>query len=243
MKDEQDAFGHAVYDFHHGRKIVEIIEREDGLLDTTAGPAAYFAPFEEWMLHEQKAMAFVRGRVLDVGCGAGRHSLHLQEQGFDVTGIDISPLAIEVCRLRGLKDARAMGITRVSSRLGNYDTVLLLGNNFGLLANPRRARWLLRRFHRMTPENGRIVTTSNDIYQTTDPRHLAYQEQNRQRGRMSGQIRIRVRYRHFKDPWFDYLMVSKEEMQQLLEGSGWQVRTFIESDGPAYAAIIEKSGG
>jgi len=63
----------------------------------------YFSTFEEWWLIEKKAMEFVKGKVLDIGCGAGRHSIYLQEKGFDVTGIDISPLAVKVCRLRGLK--------------------------------------------------------------------------------------------------------------------------------------------
>ncbi|HDO42228.1 MAG TPA: methyltransferase domain-containing protein [Candidatus Bathyarchaeota archaeon] len=54
---------------------------------------------------EQEAMKFIRGRVLDIGCGAGRHSIYLQNKGFNVIGIDISPLAIKVCRLRGLKKA------------------------------------------------------------------------------------------------------------------------------------------
>lgn len=241
MKVEQDAIGHELYDYYHGSDVIEVIERDDGLINTNAGPAAYFAPYEQWLTHEQEAMAFVRGRVLDIGCGAGRHSLYLQELGHDVTGIDVSPLAVEVSRLRGLKDARVLSITQVSARIGLYDTILLLVNNFGLVANPRRARWMMRRFFRMTPPTGRIIADTKDVFQTTDPVHLEYHERNRRRGRMPGQMRLRVRYIRYKGAWFDYLMVSRDEMRQLLQGTGWGVKEFIDSDGPTYAAIIEKS--
>ena len=57
---------------------------------------------------------------------------------------------------------------------------------------------------------------------------------------MGGQVRIRVRFRDFKTPWFDYLMVSKKEMEDILNGTGWNVGRYLDSDGPTYVAIIEK---
>ena len=85
--------------------------------------------------------------VLDVGCGAGRVCLHLQEQGHEVIGIDNSPLAVKVARERGVQDARVLSITQASrNKLGQVDTIVMMGNNFGLFASPKRARWLLRRF-------------------------------------------------------------------------------------------------
>jgi SAM-dependent methyltransferase len=89
---------------------------------------------------DRQAMAYVQGRVLDIGCGAGRHALYLQGQGFDALGIDNSPLAVEVCRRRGLLRAQVLPITQVSRALGSFDTILMMGNNFGLVGNPRRAR-------------------------------------------------------------------------------------------------------
>ncbi|NQT82293.1 class I SAM-dependent methyltransferase, partial [bacterium] len=77
-------------------------------------------------------MRLARGKVLDIGCGAGRNSLYLQQKGLDVLGIDLSPLAIMVCQLRGFKKARVMSITEVDSRLGTFDTIVMYGNNFGL---------------------------------------------------------------------------------------------------------------
>ena len=242
LKDHQDAYGYEIYDYYLGDKdIVEIVEREDGFIEVSAGPSFYFKTFENWPEPEQKAISFVRGRVMDVGCGAGRISLYLQEKGHDVLGIDISPKAIEVCQLGGLKNTEVISITQVSAKLGEFDTIMMMGNNFGLFANPRRAKWLLRKFHKITSVNGRIIATSNDIYATEEPEHLAYHQFNRDRGRWSGQVRIRIRHKKMKTPWFDYLMVSRDEMKLLLEDTGWEVSQFIDSKTSNYIAIIDKA--
>jgi SAM-dependent methyltransferase len=240
VKDNQDAFGHLLYDYLELQQGVEIVEREDGWIRTSAGPSAYFAEYADWPLHQQQAIQYAVGKVLDIGCGAGRHSLYLQQQGFDVLGVDMSPLAIEVCQRRGLKQAQVRSITQVSANLGLFDTILMLGSNFGLMGNSKRARWLLQRFHTMTSQQARLIVESNDIYQTTDPDHLAYQEFNRQRSRMPGQIRMRIRYKKYVMPWFDYLMVSKDEMKAILADTGWEVKQFIDSEKTVYVAILEK---
>src|SRR5438128_7956129 len=165
MNDNQDAFGHELYGYLQGEEGYEIVERDDGFFGAAVGPLSYFAGYKQWPAHYKKAMRYVRGRVLDIGCGAGRHALHLQEQGFDVVGIDISPLAIEVCRRLGLKDARLLSITQVSPKLAKFDTLLMLGNNFGLMGNSTRAKWLLKRFRRTTTPRARIIAESTDPYQ------------------------------------------------------------------------------
>ena len=244
LKENQDAFGHAMYDYlvsgMRDPHIEEIIEREDGYIDTAGGPAAYFADYRRWPPIEKKALRYARGRVLDIGCGAGRHSLYLQGKGLDVTGIDNSPLAIEVCKQRELTHAEVIPINNISSKLGIFDTVLMLGNNFGLFGSYQGAKRLLKRISRITSKKGRIIATSNDVYKTDNPEHLKYQEMNRKRGRMAGQIRCRVRYHQYATPWFDYLMVSREEMENILEDTDWKVNRFIDSPSPFYIAIIDK---
>jgi hypothetical protein len=116
----------------------------------------------------------------------------------------------------------------------------MMGNNFGLFANFRRARWILRRWHSMTSPDGRIIAQTLDPYQTENPDHLAYHAWNRQRGRMGGQARIRVRYKRSIGRWFDYLFVSQEEMRDLVVGTGWHVARTILSSGPTYVAVLEK---
>ena len=115
MNDYQDAYGQVLYNFHRNEESFEIFERDDGFIEI-GDPSNYFTHYNDWSPHQQKAMRYVRGRILDVGCGAGRHALYLQEEAEEVVGIDVSPLAVKVCRLRGVKNAQVMSITQVSSK-------------------------------------------------------------------------------------------------------------------------------
>jgi SAM-dependent methyltransferase len=213
LAGRDDGYGRVLLDYLDTGRGIEIVERDDGYMDASEyGPRAYFEPFPKWPKVERKAIRRVRGRVLDVGCGAGRVALHLQQLAHEVVGIDLSPGAVEVSRRRGVKDVRELAVTRVGRALGRFDTIVMFGNNFGLFGSPRRARWLLRRFHSLTNEGARILGESRDPYKTESPEHLSYQLHNRRRGRMSGGLRIRIRHRLSRTPWFDYLIVSPEEM-------------------------------
>lgn len=212
----------------------EIVERDDGFITTSM--LVYFAPSRRWAAVERRALRFVRGRVLDVGVGAGRVALELQVRGRDVVGIDISPGAVHVARERGVRDVRLLAFEDVNESLGHFDTVVMYGNNFGLFGSPAKAQRLLRRIR---PLAGRIVAGSNDPYRTDDPAHLAYHERNRRRGRMSGQLRLRTRYRDLVGPWFQYLIVSPDEMTGLVDGTGWEIRRLVRDDGSYYVAVLE----
>ena len=244
LKPHQDAIGQAMYDqWEHGNsyELVELVERDDGFISHGAGPGKYFAPYRDWAACEKRVIRHAQGRVIDIGCGAGRHAVYLQERGHDVLGIDVSPLALKVARLRGLRKTRALAVTQATRRLGIFDTILMLGNNFGLMGNRTRARWLLRRFKSITPPEGRIIASTNDLYQTDAKEHLAYQRNNRRRGRMSGQIRCRIRHRQYATPYFDFLMVSLKEMNGIVEGTGWAITRHYEGPGSLYAVVLEKS--
>jgi SAM-dependent methyltransferase len=244
LRAQQDAYGREIHDHYLGRKTgPEICERSDGFISTSMGPAGYFTEYADWSVCDRRAIDKARGRVLDVGCGAGRHALYLQSKGLDVLGIDVSPLALKTCRLRGLNKTKLASITDTTPRWGTFDTIVMFGNNFGLFASLARARGLLRRFQRMTSPAARLIVQSTDPYQTDEPWHKRYQRQNRRRGRMPGQVRIRVRYKGWISPWFDYLLVSQDEMRMVLEPTGWQVTRFYDSPGPSYAALIEKTKG
>jgi hypothetical protein len=119
----------------------------------------------------------------------------------------------------------------------------MLGGNFGLVDNPKRAKRLLRIFDKITGEKARIIASTLDPGNTDNHFHLEYHKLNRKKGRMPGQIRLRVRYKKYVTPWSDYLFVSKNEMKKILKGTGWEVKRFIDPKDkkePHYIAIIEK---
>ena len=58
---------------------------------------------------------------------------------------------------------------------------------------------------------------------------------------MPGELKLRVRYKKYKTPWFGYLIVSKNEMKRILEGTGWRIKRFINSENTVYIGIIEKT--
>jgi SAM-dependent methyltransferase len=236
VQDGEDAYGQLVLAYLEGRpRAREIVERDDGMIEATGGPASYFAPVRSWPAAERRGLRSVRGRVLDVGCGAGRVALELQARGREVVAIDSSPLAVEVARRRGVRDARVLPFEQVGPALGRFDTVVMYGNNFGLFGSEAKARRLLRRLRSLA---GRIVASSRDPYDTNDPAHLAYQERNRRRGRMPGQIRLRVRYRQYTSRWFDYLIASPGEVEMLVDGTGWHLARTIPGE-PLYVAVLE----
>jgi len=240
IQDHEDAFGHSMYDHHCGLDGFEIIERDDGYISPGSGPVLYFQEHGEWPESEVQALTYAQGKVLDIGCGAGRHSLYLQQLGFDVTGVDVSPMAIKTCQERGLHKTQVASITQVSRKMGTFDTILMMGNNFGLVGNPQRAVWLLQRFYGMTSPSARIIAQTRDVYQTNDPDHLVYHKQNRERGRMSGQIRLRVRYKKYITPWIDLLFLSAAELQELLKPTKWSIKEILDDPSGNYVAIIEK---
>lgn len=239
LKPEEDAFGQMIWAYYQGKEVFEIWERNDGYISIDL-PKTYLSEYEDWALHQRKAMEFVKGKVLDIGCGAGRHSLYLQKKGFDVLGIDVSPLAVKICRLRGLKKARVMSIEEVNFKPSSFDSIIMMGNNFSLFGSFKKARRLLKRFHRMTSSNALIVTETRDPYKTNNPTYLEYYEFNKKRGRMSGRLRGRIRFEKYIGKWFDWLMVSKKEMKKILKGTGWKIKEFIDSNDSQYIAIIEK---
>ena len=240
LSRDEDAYGRLIYDHFRGIPSAEIVERDDGWCATSAGAPAYFAPFEAWPLHQRRALRYARGRCLDVGCGAGRVALHLQSLKHDVVAIDLSPLAVRTCRLRGVRDARVVGVTQVSGQLGEFDTVVMFGNNFGLFGNLRRARWLLRRLRSLTSADARIIAESRNPYVRTGPEHRRYHRLNRRRGRLPGQLRLRVRYGRACTPWFEYLLVSPPEMRAIVAGTGGRVARLLRSRGPLYIGVLEK---
>ncbi len=239
MRAHEDAFGRALWDYYRGE--TERVRQ----LGWEAACSRYFTPYEEWCEREQKAIRLATGRVLDIGCAAGRHALYLQEHGHDVLAVDNSPLSVKVARLRGVKKARVMSITQLSYKLGVFDTVLMLGNNFGLVATPERGQWLLRRFKRMTSDDACILAgyggdkplKAEDV---KDYPHLREQVQaNTRRGKMPGAVVVRKRYGRYvaRVPW---LYCSTREVKAVVKGTGWAMHDRIYDETGACVAVLRK---
>lgn len=110
---------------------------------------------------EQKALGLCRGKVLDVGCGAGSHSLYLQERGLSVTGLDRSEGAIRLAELRGLKQTVCRGIYDLE--VGDFDTLLLMMNGAGIAGSLEGLQRLLKHFLRLLQPGGQVLMDSSDL--------------------------------------------------------------------------------
>ena len=206
-----DAFGAALVAHHEARDTGHawaadrdagwyVVERDDGYTDPL--PAApYFAEPDDWQWDlERAALEACAGRVLDVGTGAGRFCLALAERGLDAVGLDPSPGAIDVSRSRGVATLH-LGTVFDLDEPGRFDTFLLMGNNVGLLESVDHAPRFLGELRRLAAPEARVLGIGLDPSATDDPRHLAYQAFNRSRGRLPGQLRLRIRFQHLATGW------------------------------------------
>ena len=237
-----DAFGHALVDWARGGSIPEMVERDDGYTEIGAGPEVYLSDFKGWPSAERQSVRQMRGRVLDVGCGAGRVALNLQRRGVDVVGLDSSRLAVKAAKLRGVKEVWCTSIDAVGRRVESFDTIVLFGNNFGIFGTPDRAREVLTNWATATNPRARIFVESTNPYCGGAPGiDRTYYWRNRERGQLPGQARFRYHYGYSVGPWFGWLFVSRAEMKQILRGTGWhQARVLGERPSEPYVAILEK---
>lgn len=209
----------------------EVHERHDGYLEVGAGPELYLAPYDRWPATERRSMRYVRGRALDLGCGAGRVALHLQQRGVDVHGVDASVLAVRAARAHGVRQVWRAALEAMSDDIGGFDTVLLFGNNAGIFGTPARLAATLGDWARCTAPGTRLLAESTSPYGGSAPLlDGAQRRANRRRAEMAGQLRLRVRYRQLASDWFDWLFVSARELQGLVSGTGWECMTVV-SDG------------
>lgn len=243
-----DAFGRALLDrFQDGMERTSyFVERDDGMVEP--GPTElYFTEYADWPPIEKAMTLFARGRVLDLGCAAGRHSLHLQRMGLDVVATDNSPLAIEVARRRGVKHCLVLASEEIGNgmeaeNIGRFDSVIMMGHNIGLLHGFDEGRRILKGLAGIVSRHGKIIGTTRDPHLTANTSHLAYQKRNADLRRMAGQIRFRIRYKDLVGEWLDYLLLSRAELEELTQGTGWRLERTVEGGGGfggiSYLAVL-----
>lgn len=157
-----DLFGKAIYDFQTNNSPEDIITGTNISEADEMDIAYLFRSYKEMPKLEKKALNLSKGRILDVGCGAGSHSLYLQnEKNLEVTSIDISENAILACQLRGLKNAKVQNILDIENE--TFDTILLLMNGTGIFGTLTETSKYLQKLKSLLAPNGQILIDSSDI--------------------------------------------------------------------------------
>lgn len=235
-----DAFGHILGRCwaargRHGVAF-EVVERDDGYIGVTDA-AGYFASPTDWSPAERWGCEQAVGRVLDIGCGAGRHAIPLGQAGHDVIGLDTSGGAVEVARARSVHAVHG-SITDIPATVGAFSTFLLAGNNLGLLGEPDQAKDILNRLAEIATPPARVIGSGLDPYATDDPAHLAYHARNRDRGRPAGLVRMRVRDGVLATDWFDYSFYALDELTEIISGTPWTLHS-AHHNGGSYCVRLD----
>lgn len=238
MTTETDAFGAALRDAYAGAHGELILERDDGWSCPAMPPAAFLMPSDTWAEPERRILRHVTsGPVLDLGCGAGRHALYLQDRGLEVTAVDVSPGAIELCVQRGVRDARVLDLrTPPDDRM--WRGILLMCGNLGLGGDWAGSRALLTRLAAVAAPDAVLVGDTVDPTQTDDPGHLAYQRAQAAAGRHAGEIGLRLRYGETVSPWWRQLNVPADDIARLVAGTGWRLEEHIRDGADQYVALV-----
>jgi len=232
-----DALGEALLDALSGGEGRHFVERDDGLLETMDA-SRYFSEPRSWPNSELRAMESLEGRVLDIGAGAGRHSLMLQNHGCEPMALDSSPGAIDVCRRRGVEwTFKGTVQDLLEFPVEPFDAITLMGNNLALLQSEAKATGLFRAMASVLKPGGVVVGTCLDPHRTDNPDHLSYHEANRSAGRPAGQIRMRFRYQRITSPWLRILLLSPDELCKLAARNGWEVLD-VTRPSPNYLAAL-----
>ena len=158
----KDLMGRAIWDYYY-QENSEDLQTETSISELDDLPVSYlFRDYQEMNALEKKALDLSFGKVLDVGSGAGSHSLYLQnERKLEVTALDISPKSIEICKARGVKNAICEDLLQFSEK--NFDTVLLLMNGTGIFQSLEHIDQYLQKLKNLVAENGQILIDSTDI--------------------------------------------------------------------------------
>ena len=158
----KDLMGRAIWDYYY-QENSEDLQTETSISEMDDLPVSYlFRDYQEMNALEKKALDLSFGKVLDVGSGAGSHSLYLQnERKLEVTALDISPKSIEICKARGVKNAICEDLRQFSEK--DFDTILLLMNGTGIFQSLEDIDQYLQKLKSLVAENGQILIDSTDI--------------------------------------------------------------------------------
>lgn len=213
-----DLFGKALLDYQSGNytddiKTFSSLDEEDAI----ALPYL-FRQFHQMPVLEQKALALCKGHVLDIGAGAGSHSLHLQQNGLEVTALDRSLGAVQTCRLRGVEQVIHSDIANLKNQ--KFDTLLMLMNGVGIVGQLQNLGNFFVHLKSLLNRGGQILLDSSDIIYMFDededggiwvPNTESYY----------GEVEFTMRYRNLKSEPFFWLYVDYRTLQHAANLSGF----------------------
>jgi len=232
-----DIFGRIMRDAVEGKDSKYIIERDDGFIRHTSGHQ-YTIPFEEWNDEEKEAIKDIEGPILDVGCGVGRVGDYAKSMGLEYYGIDLSPLAVEMCHKRSHENVFVMSADNITIDSCIFKTVILYGNNFGIMGTPEGVMKMLREFDKVTSRDAVVLVGSIDPEETDNESHLAYHAKNRAQGNPPGQVRLRNKYQGEVDDWWYLLLCGLDLMAEIAKEAGWYIDRVY--GGPMYHVGVLK---
>ena len=233
-----DPHGMAMLAFFEGDANAQVIVRRDDGLEESIPVRRFFRDASEFTTIENAALDLCRGHVLDVGAGAGIHSLVLQEKGLPVTSIDMSPHAVEIMKRRGVKDAHRADIFEFQG--GPYRTVLLLGRGIGMVERIDRLDRFLAHVQGLVSADGLVLLDSLDVRVADDPDQLAYHEANQKAGRYVGENRLRFAFRGKSGPTCGWLFVDADTLNERAEAANWRCDVILKEKNGNYLARLRK---
>ncbi|HQZ24452.1 MAG TPA: class I SAM-dependent methyltransferase [Flavobacterium sp.] len=231
----KDLFGKAILDFQTNNSPEDLIT-ETSISEADEMSVAYlFRSYNEMPKLEQKALQLAKGKVLDVGCGAGSHSLTLQnDRNLDVTSIDISPNAIKACELRGLKNAKVQDVMTLENE--KFDTILLLMNGTGIFGTLKETPIFLQKLKSLLNPNGQILIDSSDIIYMFD--------EDEDGGKWIagegyyGELTFTVSYKKETEDEFPWLYLDYNTLQNAAFANGLQCELILKGEHYDYLAKL-----
>jgi SAM-dependent methyltransferase len=215
--------GLAIQDYLHGREEDPklIVHTADG--EVTPFPISiYFRDYEDFSIVDEYAVALCDGRVLDIGAGAGAISLFLQDQGFEVIGIDIAEGAVEAMKTQGLKDARQLDIFDLKDE--KFDTLLCLMNGIGFVSDFEGFGRFLDHARTLLNPGGQILMDSSDLREAEILEDLRSTQSD-----YFGKVWFQMEYNGVKGEPYHWLYLDQDKLQELCEAHGWFCQILLDA--------------
>lgn len=236
----KDLFGQAILDYQTNNSPENIITETNISEEDEMDVSYLFRSFAAMPKIEQKALQLSKGKILDVGCGAGSHALYLQEKGLDVIAIDISEKAIEACRLRGVKKAEVFDVLDLDSENhqneNKFDTILLLMNGTGIFGKLNQISKYMIHLKSLLNEGGQILIDSSDlIYMYDQDEDGAYEIPATG---YYGELTFTISYKNETEKPFDWLYLDYNTLQNAAHAHGLNCELLLEGEHFDYLARL-----